>query len=203
MSPINSYPKSLQELSIHHIEGDHLLPFVAAFAKFFANNDLPKSRGTGVLDPSTKKTYSKAFKGAMHSQFPTHPYLRPGDKNSQGWTNLTARFSRSSEQAALKELSQYNLVKSTALYRDTNTNVHADDCFPSAFFCSSTSSSSPFFFFSSSSSTPPSLDSPFFGSSFSSSSSSSSYSYSSPSPVPFSQLEWYYSTPSLTPGYTA
>ena len=128
MSPNQSYPKLLEELSINHIKGNHLFPFVFGFAKFFANNALPKSRGTGVLDPSTKLTYFKAFRGAMHSLFPTHPYLQPGDSNIQWWTDLTARFKRSTEQAALKNLSQYNSVKSTALYRDTSTDVHAEDC---------------------------------------------------------------------------
>ena len=57
MFPNQIYPKLLEELSINHIKGDHLFPFVTGFAKFFANNALPKSRGTGVLDPSTKLVY--------------------------------------------------------------------------------------------------------------------------------------------------
>ena len=43
MFPNQSYPKLLEELSINHIKGDHLFPFVFGFAKFFANNALPKS----------------------------------------------------------------------------------------------------------------------------------------------------------------
>ena len=103
MHPNQSYPKLLEKLSIDHITGDHLFPFVSGFAKFFANNALPKSRGTGVLDPSTKLVYFKAFRGAMHPLFPTHHYLQPGDSNIQWWTDLTARFKRSAEQAALKD----------------------------------------------------------------------------------------------------
>ena len=127
MHPNKSYPKSLEKLSLDHIKGDHLFPFVSLFGKFFADNALPKSRGTGVLDPSTKHVYFKAFRAAMHPLFPTHPYLQPGDSNIQWFTDLTTRFKRSAEQAALKDLSQYNTVKSTALYRDTSTDVHAED----------------------------------------------------------------------------
>ena len=63
----------------------------------------------------------------MLSLFPTHPLLEPGDNNSQWWTNLTACFSRSAEEYSLKDLSEYNQVKSTALYRNTSTNIHAND----------------------------------------------------------------------------
>ena len=115
------------QLKIHKFQGDHLRPFSAAFAKFFANNTLPKLKGAGFLDASTKKTYFKAYKGAIFSLFPTRLLLLPDDNKIPWWSDLTARFIRSAEQAALNNLSQYNQVKLTALCQDTSTNIHADD----------------------------------------------------------------------------
>ena len=74
-----SYPKSLEALSMNDIKGDHLFPFVTRFGQFFANNALPKSRGAGVLDASTKFVYFKAFRSTMHRMFPTHTHLQHGD----------------------------------------------------------------------------------------------------------------------------
>ena len=122
-----SYPKSLEALSMNDIKGDHLFPFVTRFGQFFANNALQKSRGAGVPDASTKLLYFKACRKTMYHMFPAHEYLQPGDTNIGWWTDLLACFKRLAEHTALKDPSQYNAVKSTALYRDTSTDVHAED----------------------------------------------------------------------------
>ena len=121
-----SYPTSLDALSMDHIKGDHLLPFADRFAKFFSNNSLPKARGAGVLDASTKFTYFKAFRQTMYQYFPEHEELQP--KDTPGWwTDLMARFKREAEQSALRDPSISIAVKSTPLYRDTSTDVNGED----------------------------------------------------------------------------
>jgi len=129
ISPNKSYPNSLTHLTMDNIHGDHLIPFVSSFASFFANNALNKMVGKGLLEPTSKKTYFKAVKGGLAKRSPKHPLLQVGADNTW-WIKILNRFNRDAQRAALKDLSQYNQVKSAGLYRDTSTDLHIDEINP-------------------------------------------------------------------------
>ena len=84
MYPNISYPKSLLALEIHHIEGDHLLPFSAALAIFLQTMHCSSQKVSEFWTFLRRKLTSRLSKELhMHSLFPTHPLLHPGDNNSQ------------------------------------------------------------------------------------------------------------------------
>jgi hypothetical protein len=63
VTPNQSYPNSLADVTMDNIHGDHLIPFVSSFASFFANNALSKLHGQGLLEPNSKKRTSRLLKG--------------------------------------------------------------------------------------------------------------------------------------------
>lgn len=117
------WPTPLDDLTLKHIKGDHVITFCTQFGAWFARNQfLAQGRGlTKKLEPSSKLTHFKTLKMLLSKKIRGHPYLT--STQDKWWTDIVTRFSSKNTSASIQDPAVFEERQLEPLYRDITSKI--------------------------------------------------------------------------------